>query len=101
MGFTRLAKIKTNVFCFLMLLLFAACENNGKQSKLTSYGNAVEESDNSVVNAIEQAKPSIMVLPSDNLLQSFDALKNVSIIVAKETTAAQIKIPSASVKCFL
>lgn len=53
--------------------------HDDQQSKLTAYGNAVEESDNSVVNAIEQAKPSIMVLPSDNLLQSFDALKNVSI----------------------
>lgn len=75
-----LAKIKINSLCFLFLmLLLSACENNGKQSKLTSYGNIVEEDDNLVVNAIEQAQPSIMVLPSDNLLQSFNALKNVSI----------------------
>lgn len=53
--------------------------NHDDQQKLTSYGNAVEEDDHSVVNAIEQAKPTIMVLPSDNLLQSYDALKNVSI----------------------
>lgn len=75
----RLHKTRKGMLCVFMLLLCVACENTGNQSKLTVYGNAIEENDNSIVNAIEQAKPSIMVLPSDNLLQSFDALKNVSI----------------------
>ena len=80
MGFTILAKIKFNLFCFLFLILslLSACENKGNYSKLISYGNAIEKHDNMLVNAIEQAKPSIMVLPSDNLLQSFNALKSVS-----------------------
>lgn len=66
-------------FFFFILLVFVACGNGGKQGSLTSYGNAEEEEENSVVNAIEQAMPTIMVLPSDNLLQSFGALKNVTL----------------------
>jgi hypothetical protein len=54
-------------------------KGNGNQQKLTNYGNAVEMEEKTVVNVIEQAKPSIMVLPSDNLLLAYDALKTVSI----------------------
>lgn len=71
-------QIKKFAICFSMFLLCVACGNDGNQNKLANYGNAVEEDDNTVVNAIEQAKPTIMVLPSDNLLQTYDALKTVS-----------------------
>lgn len=73
-----LIQIKKYVICFSMLFLCVSCGYDGNQSKLTNYGNAVEEDDCTIVNAIEQAKPTIMVLPSDNLLQAYGALKTVS-----------------------
>lgn len=70
---------KTSAMCLLIMLISYSCENKGQQQKLTNYGNAAEIKENTVVNAIEQAKPSIMVLPSDNLLLLYDAIKTVSI----------------------
>mgnify|MGYP003397504192 FL=1 len=59
-------------------ILFTGC-NGGKQgNKLTNYGNLTEEEDNTIVNVIEQAKPTIMVIPSDKLLQQYDALQVVT-----------------------
>lgn len=73
-----LRHFKKEMFYLLVMLFCVACGNNGNQGKLTNYGYAIEEDDNTVVNAIEQAKPTIMVLPSDNLLQSFGALKSIT-----------------------
>ena len=77
-GFFLLQQIKEQVVFSFILFLCVACGNNGAQNKLTDYGYAKEEADNTVVNAIEQAKPTIMVLPSDNLLKAYGALKTVS-----------------------
>lgn len=77
-GFSLLQQIKEQVVFSFILFLCVACGNNGAQNKLTDYGYATEEADNTVVNAIEQAKPTIMVLPSDNLLKAYGALKTVS-----------------------
>ena len=52
--------------------------NHNDTQKLSLYGNAVEEDENTVVNAIEQAKPTIMVLPSDKLLKAYNALETVT-----------------------
>ena len=78
--------VKTSAKCLLVLLICYSCDagnqqkqNQSQNQKLTSYGNAVEIEENTVVNAIEQAKPTIMVLPSDNLLLAYDALKTVSV----------------------
>ena len=58
-------------------ILFAGCNGGKLGGKLTNYGNLTEEEDNTVVNVIEQAKPTIMVIPSDKLLQQYGALKVV------------------------
>ncbi len=66
--------------CLLIILICYSCDDKtSQQNKLIGYGNASEYKENTVVNAIEQAKPSIMVLPSDNLLLLYDAIKTVSI----------------------
>lgn len=83
----RLNKVvKTSTKFLLVLFICYSCDagnqqkqNQSQNQKLTSYGNAVEIEENTVVNAIEQAKPTIMVLPSDNLLLAYDALKTVSV----------------------
>ena len=61
-----------------LCILFAGCNGKTQGSKLTNYGNLTEEEDNTVVNVIEQAKPTIMVIPSDKLLQQYDALQVVT-----------------------
>ena len=61
-----------------LCVLFAGCNGKTQGSKLTNYGNLTEEEDNTVVNVIEQAKPTIMVIPSDKLLQQYDALQVVT-----------------------
>ena len=56
-------------------LIVAGCNSTGsknKGNKLTDI-NVSEESDNTPVNVLEQAKPTIMVLPSDKLLRTHGA----------------------------
>lgn len=61
-------------------LTVAGCGGQGGQrGSLFAPGFLSEEPNNSRVNAIAQAKPEIMVIPSDNLLQQYGALENVSI----------------------
>ncbi|MDE7414502.1 MAG: hypothetical protein K2N05_12055 [Muribaculaceae bacterium] len=55
--------------------IFASCGNSksAKDGLTTGLEDNSEEYANSEVNAIEQAKPEIMVLPSDGVLQRFGA----------------------------
>ncbi len=59
-------------------LLLGACGNKGKGSLTDFLKNDSEKYENSGVNAIEQAMPEIMVLPSDGLLQRFGAARQTS-----------------------
>ncbi|MEI7594146.1 MAG: DUF6175 family protein [Bacteroidota bacterium] len=65
--------MKTTIPVLIAFLLFA-CGNPKNDGKLTST-NAVQEDENTDVNANEQAKPNIIVVPSDELLQKFGMLK--------------------------
>lgn len=63
-----------NIF-FIAITLFTSCANNkSEDGKLTST-NAVVENENTAVNVNEQAKPNLIVIPSDELLQKFGMLK--------------------------
>lgn len=64
---------------FKLILLFfaislAGCNN---KNRLTDINAFPEDDDATPVNIIEQALPTIMVIPSDQLLKKFDALKTI------------------------
>lgn len=60
----------------LCLPLLVACNGGGKKSSsLTDVSADPFEEDDTPVNIIEQAKPSIMILPSDQLLERFNCLR--------------------------
>lgn len=61
----------------LATLLFASCGGGKKQGNgLTeNISGNMEAYESSSVNALEQARPSVMVLPSDQVLQNFGCLK--------------------------
>jgi hypothetical protein len=70
--------MKTNrFFCVLVLALpLIGCGNNQQSNGLTEgAAGDMEAYENSDVNAIEQARPSIMVIPGDQTLQNFKCLK--------------------------
>lgn len=65
-----------------MLLVFTSCGGGGSQSSngLTEAASGnMEAYENSDVNAIEQARPSIMIIPSDQVLKNFGCLKTKKI----------------------
>ena len=62
------------------IVLLVGCGNQStNKGKLSSVGFLSKLPENTAVNAIEQAKPEIMVIPSDNTLQTFAALNVVLI----------------------
>lgn len=71
--------MKYSLYIFpLFLFLFLSC--NGRGGSLTDVGQGnMKEYEESYVNPIEQAKPEIMVLPSDHNLQEENALRRTSI----------------------
>ncbi len=58
----------TIVFAFLLAVTFASCGGGGKNSGNLTDINAVEDKSGKV-NVIEQAKPTLMVIPSDQFLK--------------------------------
>lgn len=56
-----------------LLLVSTGCGNKNKSLAEGASGDIVAY-ENSDVNAVEQARPTIMVIPSDNLLKYYDAL---------------------------
>lgn len=66
------------IFLPLFLFLFLSCNGKGKSLTEVGQGN-MKEYEESNVNPIEQAKPEIMVLPSDHNLKEEGALKRVSL----------------------
>lgn len=73
--------MKTNKFFTSAMLLIgmavmASCGNNKQSNGLTEGASGdMEAYENSDVNAVEQARPSIMVIPGDQTLQNFKCLK--------------------------
>ncbi len=71
--------IKRSFQAAMMLMAVAAltsCSGNNKGGNLAEAASGdMEEYVSSDVNAIEQARPTIMVIPSDQVLQNFKALK--------------------------
>lgn len=64
----------------IVLLGVAACGNQGNRNKaLTDVSGDMDSYLNSGVNAIEQSLPEIMIIPADQTLQNFGALKTQSI----------------------
>ena len=53
------------------LLVLASCGGNKKSNLAEAVSGDMEEYESSSVNAIEQARPTIMVIPSDQVLQNF------------------------------
>ena len=65
---------KTSI-ALLATLMLAGCGNSNKPRSLTDgLTEGIDKYESTAVNAIEQAKPTIMVIPSDNLLKSYSAL---------------------------
>ena len=56
------------------LLVLASCGGNKKSNLAEAVSGDMEEYESSSVNAIEQARPTIMVIPSDQVLQNFKCL---------------------------
>ena len=56
------------------LLVLASCGGNKKSNLAEAASGDMEEYESSSVNAIEQARPTIMVIPSDQVLQNFKCL---------------------------
>ena len=61
------------VASFIIAASFASCGGGNKEGKLSDI-NAVEDKSGKV-NVIEQAKPALMVIPSDQFLQRSGYLK--------------------------
>lgn len=61
----------------LAVLMLVSCGGNKQQSNGLTEGASgdMEAYENSDVNAIEQARPSIMIIPGDQTLQNFKCLK--------------------------
>lgn len=65
------------IYFTLFSLLLLSC--NGDKQKLTDVSLIEEDDSETPVNAIEQALPEIMIIPSDQLLRKYNSLSVVSI----------------------
>lgn len=74
-------KIRQFKFVGILLMsgLVASCGNSGGKTLAEGATGDIVAYENSEVNAIQQALPTLMVLPSDNLLERNDALKTEKI----------------------
>ena len=60
-------------------MLLSACGNGAKENLADKSSGDIDAYENTSVNPIEQARPTIMVIPSDNLLKRYGALKSQKI----------------------
>lgn len=65
---------KSLIFGAVISILLTSCSGGGSNGLTEGASGDMEAYENSDVNAIEQARPQIMVLPSDNTLKNFKAL---------------------------
>ena len=70
--------MKYKFFFLIVVIIFSltGCGNGNQADKASGDMNAYEST---AVNPIEQARPTIMVIPSDNLLKRYGALKTQKI----------------------
>ena len=71
--------LRINSVLFVSLLLVAGCTRTDNQSFADKAEGNIEAYEEQPVNAIEQARPTVMVIPSDNLLKRYGALKTKKI----------------------
>ena len=64
--------------CLISVLCISSC-SGGKNKSLAERASASGDYESEDVNAIQQALPTIMVLPSDNLLEEYNSLKTQTI----------------------
>lgn len=71
----RYQEVAISFVLLAIISFFSACSggNNKSLAEKASTSGGYESED---VNAIQQALPTIMVLPSDNLLEEYNSLKN-------------------------
>ena len=62
-----------------ILITLSACGNNSDKTLAEKASGDIDEYENEYVDAIEQARPTIMVLPSDNLLKRYNALSTQNV----------------------
>ena len=60
----------------LVLLLLCACSNGKAPKSLAEQASAADNYETTEVHAMQQALPSLMVIPSDNLLSEYGAMSN-------------------------
>jgi len=73
-NFTKIEIMKKLLLSTLASIILISCGNKDSGEKLTST-NLKPEKENSEVNANEQAKPTLIIIPSDQLLEKFGMLK--------------------------
>lgn len=61
--------------CFALSVILTSCGGGNKNSLTEGAKGDIEAYENGEVNGLEQARPQIMVLPADQTLRSFGALK--------------------------
>ncbi len=75
-------KFYLNLAVAASAIALTACGGGGKSASGNSLTAAAEDNSEAYmeenVNAVDQALPEIMVLPSDNMLKKYNALKNTS-----------------------
>lgn len=72
-------KLIKSFILFVLLIVSVGCSSEGKnKSLISSVAGNLNEFVNSELNAIEQAKPVIMILPSDKTLRDLGCLKVVN-----------------------
>lgn len=63
--------------CYVFVVILLSSCSNGKATKsLAEQATAADDYETTDVHAIQQALPSLMVIPSDNLLNEYGALSN-------------------------
>lgn len=68
--------MRKKFYAFMAVLLFISCGDSQQGKGLTEGASGdMETYENSDVNAIEQARPSIMVIPGDQTLSNFKCLQ--------------------------
>ncbi|MCQ2244063.1 MAG: DUF6175 family protein [Bacteroidaceae bacterium] len=74
-------KIKKNtIFAAIAFMMLCSCGGNGDGKSLAEGASGdMEAYEGGDVNAIEQARPQIMVIPADQTLKNFSALKETTV----------------------
>ncbi|MCH5217682.1 MAG: hypothetical protein J1F07_03895 [Muribaculaceae bacterium] len=68
-----------NSFLFALMILVVGCSKTGNRSLADKSEGSIEDYEMQSVNAVEQARPTIMVIPSDILMKRYGALKTQKI----------------------